>query len=923
MQHYQIRQKFLAFFSKRAHKVLDSFPLRLQDDPSLLFVNAGMNPFKDYFLGHKKPQYKRIVNIQRCLRVSGKHNDLEEVGDDETHLTFFEMMGNWSFGDYFKEEAIQWAFEFLTNPLQKGGLGLPTHALYVTYFGGAQGLSPDKETKNIWKKYLPESKIHPKDMDDNFWEMGATGPCGPCTEIYYNLHSGEAVEVWNLVFMSYNRLPDGSLEELPTKHVDTGMGLERLAMVMKDHKARTQLNVRATDAPISPKAKRPLDGGSVYDTDILHPIVRELIRHVSEKNKEATEAETKAVYISVDHLRAAAAAIAEGVQPANTGAGYVIRRLIRRALRYGYEYLNLKEPYLCALLTAFQKTMRYQAPDKSPSTQQTWFPALTDSEVPIYAMIKGEEEAFLRTLSKGLRRMEMLCSSAKGGIITGEEAFRLYDTYGFPLDLTRVMAHERGLKVDEAAYATELARQKERSRAASSFVAEVAISTKTKGSTFVGYELDDTPITATIVSAQPMDIKGKKYGGLVLDKTPFYAESGGQVGDTGIIGIPDIKHPIPHDFEAEDTETHIKVLNTRKIHGQIVHEVDWDSYQRMMANKRSVEKDVLPVVNRARRAAIAAHHTATHLVHAALREVLHAGVEQRGSFVAEEQLRFDFSYEKAIPPEAIQEIEKNVNDKIRANSAREIKHMTLNEAKKLGAMALFGEKYGEEVRVVIFDRSIELCGGTHVAHTGVIGCFKIKGTRALSAGVRRIEAVAGHAAWNYIACQLDELHSLRNLLKQPPDAPKALERLLEANAQTNKQLAAYAQEKEQKLQAELQTQIKSIEKKKLSFLCAHLPNVSLQALKSIGMGLARRTPRLVAVLVSEDTSLNKAHLVVLVDKTIAGQNNIPSAHQWCQSLAQHIKGRGGGQSFLATAGGTYPKGIHTLLNEVRAWTKNP
>ncbi|MEL7021399.1 MAG: alanine--tRNA ligase, partial [Bacteroidota bacterium] len=721
----EIRQKFLDFFDSKQHRIVASAPIVNKDDPTLMFTNAGMNQFKDYFLGNQTPANPRIADTQKCLRVSGKHNDLEEVGIDSYHHTMFEMLGNWSFGDYFKTEAIDWAWELLTEVY-----GLPKDRLYASVFAGeeAVNLEPDTEAVQIWKKHLPEDRILYFDKKDNFWEMGETGPCGPCSEIHVDLRSDEerakidgkslvnadhpqVVEIWNLVFIQFNRKADSSFEELPAKHIDTGMGFERLCMAIQQKESN-------------------------YDTDVFTPFIQHVEQHSAKTYTSSYEPSAKsdiAMRVVVDHIRAVAFAIADGQQPSNTGAGYVIRRILRRAVRYYYSFLDIKSPFLHTLVPLLADAFSHV------------FPELKAQETYVTNVVLGEEKAFLRTLENGIRRFESL--EATTNVIDGTQAFELMDTYGFPIDLTRLMASEKGWTVDEAGYKAALEKQRAQSQAdAAKSVGDWIQLLDDPTVTFVGYDqlsVED----AQVVKYRTVEIKKGKQYQVVLNKTPFYAESGGQVGDKGVLW-----------FDGEQ----IPVLDTQKENDLIIHII-----------KQLPENAHAPVratVHASKRNATSKNHTAVHLMHAALHQVIGEHALQKGQRVDERSLRFDFSHFDKMTAEQVAAVEQIVNQKIRQNIAlEEHRNMPIAAAEAAGAMMLFGEKYGDEVRMITFDKdfSRELCGGTHVTATGEIGQFKILSESGISAGVRRIEAVTAVAAEQYYNTQLAELQAVRTLLKNP------------------------------------------------------------------------------------------------------------------------------------------------------------
>ncbi|MFQ5446228.1 MAG: alanine--tRNA ligase, partial [Saprospiraceae bacterium] len=742
----QIRRTFLDFFISKQHKIVPSAPIVNKNDPTLMFTNAGMNQFKDYFLGNQTPDVRRVANTQKCLRVSGKHNDLEEVGRDGYHHTMFEMLGNWSFGDYFKKEAIEWAWELLTSEL-----GLPEDRLYVTVFGGdeKEGLARDDEAAGFWKAIIPEERILYFGKKDNFWEMGEQGPCGPCSEIHIDLRTGaeratrpgaelvnmddpQVVEIWNLVFIQFNRKADSSLEDLPEKHVDTGMGFERLTMTLQGK-------------------------NNTYDTDIFTPLIQFIENESGFKytGSFAPDALTDiAMRVVADHVRAVSFTIADGQLPSNTGAGYVIRRILRRAVRYYYSFLNIKTPFLYRLVGLLAEAFDGVFPELNAQRQQ------------VAKIIQGEERAFLNTLENGLKRFADL--NISDNIIAGDDAFELYDTYGFPIDLTRLMAGEKGWQVDEAGFEKAMQQQKERARAsAEKEVGDWTVLTSAEKVEFVGY--DQLEVTgACILRYRQVKTKKGSQVQVVLNQTPFYAESGGQRGDRGWLDIGGQR---------------FKVLDTKKENDLIIHVLD-----KLPDN---LSGSVTAQVNAEKRSATASNHSATHLMHAALHRVLGEHAMQKGQDVDDNRLRFDFSHFQKMTEEEIREVEKMVNDKIRENvSLEEERNMPIEEAQKLGAMMLFGEKYGENVRVITFDENFsrELCGGTHVKATGEIGQFKILSESAVAAGIRRIEAITARHAEEFIDAELAQLQQVRERLKGVKDPVRAIETLQEENKALKKQV---------------------------------------------------------------------------------------------------------------------------------------
>ena len=863
-----IRKKFLNFFQKKQHEIVPSAPMVIKNDPTLMFTNAGMNQFKDYFLGHKNPPSKRIADTQKCLRVSGKHNDLEEVGLDTYHHTMFEMLGNWSFGDYFKPEAIAWAWELLTKEYK-----LDPQRLYITYFGGDKedGLDEDRDAYNHWTDHVPEDRILPFGKKDNFWEMGDTGPCGPCSEIHYDLRAKEdrkkvpagdlvnqdhpqVIEIWNLVFIQFNRKASGELESLPENHVDTGMGFERLVRAIQEKESN-------------------------YDTDLFQPLLQE-VSSMSGVEYGKDESTDVAMRVIVDHLRALVFAIGDGEIPSNNKAGYVIRRILRRAVRYGYTFLEFKEPFMYKLVPLMTQKMGEV------------FPEIVQQQDFIVKVIQEEEAAFLRTLSNGLQRFQKyLESSEKGNQVAGDFAFELYDTYGFPLDLTELIAREHQLTVDTVGFAKEMEVQKNRSRQAQSKDAgdweQVASGEE---SAFLGYET--TNAEAQLLKYRQVTTKDKTHYQLVLDKTPFYAESGGQVGDTGLLIAGDQK---------------IKVWDTKKENDLIVHMTD--------SLPDPLDAAFEAKVDAARRRAIEYNHSATHLLHAALREVLGDHVQQRGSLVSPEILRFDFSHFGKVEEEELQNIEQLVNEKIRENIPREVKEdVPLEQAKEMGAMALFGEKYGNTVRVVSFDPqySIELCGGTHVQATGNIGQFKIISEASVASGIRRIEALTGATAERHIQQKLSTLQDISELLKHPKDMQRAIETLIKEKSSYQKQLEQLQQAQTQQVKQRLLTEVKAVGEVNSLITKLQLPHSD--ALKSLSFELRNQIDNVVAVLAA-DIQGKPQIAVVIADQLVKDR-------QWhagnlVKELAPLIKGGGGGQPFFATAGGKDLEGLDQVTTRAQ------
>lgn len=856
-----IRKTFLDFFSDKAHKVVPSAPIVVQNDPTLMFTNAGMNQFKDYFLGTKNAEVKRATDTQKCLRVSGKHNDLEEVGIDTYHHTMFEMLGNWSFGDYFKKEAIDWAWELLTERFD-----LPKDRLYASVFEGdkEEKLEADEEARRYWKQYLPEERILNGSKKDNFWEMGETGPCGPCSELHIDLRSQsevdkipgrdlvnmdhpQVVEIWNLVFMQFNRLANGSLENLPNTHVDTGMGFERLAMA------------------IQKKA-------SNYDTDVFQPLIQWVAKKggVSYGKDEKTDI---AIRVISDHIRAIAFTIADGQLPSNNKAGYVIRRILRRAVRYGYTFLNFKEPFLFELLPILVDQF------------EEVFPELKQQQDFIAKVIKEEENSFLRTLDNGLKKLEVIIEG-KSKEIDGAIAFELYDTYGFPLDLTALIARENGMKVDEGGFKREMEVQKNRSKSAGKqSTGDWIIVSQEEDSKFVGYQYFESK--TRVLRYREVSQKDKKQYQIVLQETPFYAESGGQVGDTGFLQFGDEK---------------IEILDTKKENDLIVH------FSKKIP--KSLEGEVKAVINGGRRTLTENNHSATHLLHAALRNVLGDHVQQKGSLVNDKSLRFDFSHFSKISADELQEIERIANEKIRENIALDEKlNVPISEAKNLGAMALFGEKYGDFVRVITFDSnySVELCGGTHVARTGNIGLLKIVNESSIAAGVRRIEAVTSTEAERYVSDKVNLLHEVEELLKSPKDLKRTIESLVAENLATQKKLEQLNLQQASQLKNQMKSSAIASNGRNLITYSGEFP--SGDSLKQVSFDLKREVDNLI-LLVAAKIDGKPMLTVMLADELVKEGLN---ANEIIRKMAAAIKGGGGGQPFYATAGGKDTSGLEEAL----------
>ena len=870
MKAKEIRNLFIEFFKSKNHQFVPSSPIVVKNDPTLMFTNAGMNQFKDFFLGNDVPKANRVANSQKCLRVSGKHNDLEEVGVDTYHHTMFEMLGNWSFGDYFKKEAIEWAWELLTEVYK-----LPKDRLYVSVFGGDEGdgLDKDMEAFQFWNLIVPEDRILFGSKKDNFWEMGETGPCGPCSEIHIDLRSDEernqisgfdlvnndhpqVIEIWNLVFMQFNRIADGSLKELPAKHVDTGMGFERLVRAIQNK-------------------------SSNYDTDVFSPFIQ-LIESKSGLEYGKDEKIDIAMRVIVDHIRAISFTIADGQLPSNNKAGYVIRRILRRAVRYGYTFLGFQKPFLHELLPLLAENFG------------DIFPEIAAQQDFIAKVVMEEEASFLRTLDNGLKKLDQIkeeMANSGSKVIEGKVAFELYDTYGFPLDLTSLIARENGLSIDEAGFKVEMEKQKTRSRAAAEQeTGDWTMVHEEEGVEFVGYDYLESQ-SKIIKYRQIKDKKGNRFQ-LVLDRTPFYAESGGQVGDQGYL--------------QNGTET-IQVLDTKKENDLIVHFVD-----KLPANPDLV---FLAKVNTAKRKSTVNNHSATHLLHAALKEVLGNHVQQKGSLVNEDLLRFDFSHFAKMTDEEILKVENIVNAKIRENiPLEEQRNVPIEEAKQKGATALFGEKYGDFVRVITFDRnfSVELCGGVHVPSTGVIGMFKIVSESSIAAGVRRIEAVTAEVAEEMVNGQLATLKEIQEMLKNPKDLKKSIESLLIERNELKKEIETLHLGQASLVKDGLLKQIENINGINLLFAQIDIPNAD--ALKKISFELKNEIENLVAVLAAEIDG--KPQIAVIIDEELVKSKGW-NAGTSVRELAKEIQGGGGGQPFFATAGGKDVFGLPKVLEKAR------
>ncbi len=860
MESNKIRQAFLDFFAAKQHEIVPSAPMVVKNDPTLMFTNAGMNQFKDIFLGNAPRRTPRAADSQKCLRVSGKHNDLEEVGHDTYHHTMFEMLGNWSFGDYFKKEAIAWAWELLTEVY-----GLDKSRMYATVFEGSDsdGVPFDEEAYGYWKQYLPEDHIIRGNKHDNFWEMGETGPCGPCSEIHFDLRDAaevaavpgrdmvntghpQVIEIWNLVFMQFNRKANGSLESLPAKHVDTGMGFERLCMIMQGKKSN-------------------------YDTDVFQPTIS-VISQMSGKKYGEDENVDVAMRVIADHLRAISFSIADGQLPSNVKAGYVIRRILRRAVRYGYTYLGFNSPFICRLVATLVEQMGGQ------------YPELKAQQALVEKVIEEEEASFLRTLATGINLLEGVISKLAGGKISGKDAFVLYDTYGFPIDLTELIAKEKGVEVDLVEFEEQLKAQKERSRnAAQQDVDDWQELLDIKQSEFVGY--DTLECDVKIARVRRVQTKNKTNYQMVFDTTPFYGNSGGQVGDVGYI---------------ESANEKIEIVATEKENGLTIH-ITNTLPENLTATFRAV-------VNPEKRQNAANNHTATHLLHAALRKVLGEHVEQKGSMVSPDSLRFDFSHFQKVTPEQLREVERLVNRAVRANDPLvENREATQEEAKAAGAMMLFGEKYGDKVRMVRFGSSVELCGGTHTSATGNIGFVKIVSESAISAGVRRIEAVTGENAEKLLYAAEDTIHAAAEVVGNPK-VVDAIRRLVESNDAMSKELEAVRKEQVAFLAEGILANAPQSDG--YTIIARQLPR-NTEVLKDLAYYLRAKRDNLVFVLGSDMGG--KATLMVMLGDAVVAQG--ADAGATVREAAKLMNGGGGGQKFFATAGGKNPDGLQAAIDK--------
>ena len=868
MKSQEIRATFLEFFKSKQHLIVPSASMVTKDDPTLLFVNSGMAPFKEYFLGNRTPKKSRIADTQKCLRVSGKHNDLEEVGYDTYHHTLFEMLGNWSFGDYFKKEAIAWAWELLTEVYK-----IDKDILYVTVFEGSNdgdNLEMDTEAYDIWKQYIAEDRILKGNKKDNFWEMGDQGPCGPCSEIHVDIRTPEekakvdgktlvnedhpqVVEIWNLVFMQYNRKANGTLENLPNKHIDTGMGFERLCMVLQEVKSN-------------------------YDTDVFTPIIRE-IETITNTKYRVEEKQDIAIRVISDHVRAVAFSIADGQLPSNTGAGYVIRRILRRAVRYGFTFLNKKKPFIFRLVDILSKKMG-QA-----------FPELKAQKQLIENVIKEEETSFLRTLEQGLLLLDGIIDASKTKEISGKKAFELYDTYGFPIDLTALILSEKGFTLDEKGFEEELQKQKNRSRAASETSTEDwTILLNDEEEEFIGYDNLEANIKITKYRKVTSKKDGEMYQ-LVFNLTPFYPEGGGQVGDKGYL---------------EDKNGDVKyIIDTKKENNVIIH------FTKNLPNH--LNETFKAVVDEKQRFRTECNHTATHLLHQALREVLGTHVEQKGSAVHSKYLRFDFSHFSKLTVEELRDVENFVNARIAGKLPLEEKrNIPMQQAIEEGAMALFGEKYGDTVRAIKFGKSIELCGGTHVENTADIWHFKIKSESAVAAGIRRIEAITNDAVKDFYFDNNRTLYEVKDLLNNTKNPVKAIQSLQEENASLKKQVEQLLKEKASNLAKDIENEVQEING--VHFLATKV-DLDAGGIKDLAFSLGNKYQNLF-VLFASAPSKEKALLTCYISKDLVASRNY-NAGQVVRELGKLIHGGGGGQPFFASAGGRNPGGIPKVLEKAK------
>ena len=872
MTSQEIRESYKQFFHSKGHQIVPSAPMVIKGDPTLMFTNAGMNQFKDIILGNAEIKYPRVTDSQKCLRVSGKHNDLEEVGHDTYHHTMFEMLGNWSFGDYFKHEAIDWAWEYLTEVLK-----LPKDRLYVTVFEGApdEGLERDDEAAGFWEKHLPAERIINGNKHDNFWEMGDQGPCGPCSEIHVDIRPDEeraqvdglslvnqghpqVIEIWNLVFMQYNRKADGSLEPLPKRVIDTGMGFERLCMAIQGKTSN-------------------------YDTDIFTPMIQAIATLTGIEYGAAKESDV-AMRVIADHIRTIAFAITDGQLPSNAKAGYVIRRILRRAVRYGYTFLGRREAFMYSLLPVLIQTMGEA------------YPELVAGRELIEKVMREEEESFLRTLETGIRLLDKQieeCKRQDQQVLDGQAAFVLYDTYGFPLDLTALILSEQGMTVDEAGFDAAMQQQKERARNAAAIDAGDWISVHDEAAVrFVGYDQLET--TTEILRYRQVKQKGQEYYQVVLSETPFYAEMGGQVGDRGVLIASD--------------GTRYAIFDTKRENNLAIH--------LMKQLPAELEGSFRAVVDAERRHRIEANHSATHLLHEALREVLGAHVEQKGSFVSDEVLRFDFAHFAKVEPEQLRAVERLVAERVRAClPLQEYREVPIEEARQMGAMALFGEKYGDHVRVIRFGSSTEFCGGTHVRSTGVIGTVRITSESSVAAGVRRIEAVTGAAAEDYLYAQEDLLQSIRGLFNNSPQLMTAIQKMFEENSELARQVGDYVKQQLLKVKRRLLEKRHEVGGIRLFLLRQDVPS---EIIKDLAFQIAGELSEpFVFIGAQEDKTSGKPNLTLMLSKDLVESRGW-NASQLLRAAAKHIQGGGGGQPHFATAGGKNPDGLNAAVDQLLA-----
>ena len=887
MKSQEIRKAYLQFFESKGHTIVPSAPIVLKDDPTLMFNNSGMAQFKEFFLGNGTPKSNRITDTQKCLRVSGKHNDLEDVGFDTYHHTMFEMLGNWSFGDYFKKEALDWAWEFLTEVLK-----LDKDRLYVSVFEGnpSENVPFDQEAFDIWKQFVPEDRIILGNKKDNFWEMGDQGPCGPCSEIHIDLRSDaernevsgrslvnadhpQVVEIWNNVFMEFNRKADGSLEKLPAQHVDTGMGFERLCMAMQ--------NVTSN-----------------YDTDVFTPLIAKVeeitgLKYTSNEVKNISEEQNKtniAIRVVVDHVRAVAFAIADGQLPSNTGAGYVIRRILRRAIRYGFTFLDTKEPFINKLVAVLANQMG------------EFFPEIKSQQQLVTNVIREEEASFLRTLEQGIQLLENVMVNTSGKEVSGEKAFELYDTFGFPIDLTALILRERGFSLDEAGFETELQKQKARSRAASEVSTEDwSVLIPGNVETFVGYDQTENDVKITRIRKVDSKKDGILYQ-IVLDNTPFYPEGGGQVGDKGTLVSAN------GSSDSEQAKQTIDIIDTKKENNLILH------FAKQLPE--NVNATFTAKVNTDLRASTSKNHSATHLMHLALRTILGTHVEQKGSLVNPNYLRFDFSHFSKVTDEELCQVENSVNSQIEAQlKLVEHRNIPIKEALDKGAMALFGEKYGDSVRMIEFGDSKELCGGIHVKNTADIWHFKIVSEGAVAAGIRRIEAITGDAVKDFYSNQENTLSEIKEVLKNPQDVLKSVASLQDDNAKLKKQIEQLVKEKIDGLATSLVSEFQDVNG--INFIAKQV-DLSMAATKDLAQAIGTSKPNSFVVLASIEDDAPNIHCYIA--KELVANKGL-NAGTVIRELGKYIDGNGGGQPFFASGKGKNVNGINKALDKVVEYIK--